>query len=383
MRPILDCDANATYSPDEQIRGVISSCLGSLGNPSSTHRGGQRARADIEEARATLRRVVGAGATDTVVFTSGATEANNMVIRGAARREGSLLSSALEHPCVLAPIAQFQREGRSVVLVQPDQNGVVSVGNVTRHVTPDTALVSIMLANNEVGTINPIQEIAQAVKRIAPNAIVHTDAAQALGKIPCSFSSLGVDAMTLSAHKIGGLSGVGALVLRHGVELEPLIRGGAQEGKLRGGTENVLGIKVLGKALEEIEREGSERFSRMSRIRDMFERRLADQVSDIEIHARSVSRLPNTSSVYIAGIRADDLVVAMDLEGILISSGAACSSGKPEPSHVLMAMGFDEDHARATIRVSFRADCDEVGVERLVGALRKAVVRMRSMPRAA
>ncbi len=383
MRPILDCDANATYSPDEQIRGVISSCLNSLGNPSSTHRGGQRARADIEEARATLRRVVGAGGADTVVFTSGATEANNMVIRGAAQRGGGLITSALEHPCVLAPVLQYQREGRSVVLVQPERDGLVSVESVVRHVTPETALVSIMLANNEVGSVNPIQEIAAAVRTIAPKAIVHTDAAQALGKIPCVFSLLGVDAMTLSAHKIGGLSGVGALVLRHGLELEPLIRGGAQEGKLRGGTENVLGINVFGKALELIEKEGSERFARMSHTRDLFETRLTAELSDVEFHARAVSRLPNTSSVYLAGIRADDLIVAMDLERILISSGAACSSGKPEPSHVLMAMGFDEEHTRSTIRVSFRADCDDAGVERLVASLSKAVTRMRSVPRAA
>ncbi len=383
MGPILDCDANATYSPDQQIRGVISSCLEALGNPSSMHRGGQRARAAIEEARATVRKVVGAGDHDTVVFTSGATEANNMVVQALAKRGGSLLASQIEHPCILGPLAQCERKGGKVVLVAPDRDGVVSVDVVRAAITSDTSLVSIMLANNEVGTINPITEIVAAVKAVAPQAIIHADAAQALGKIPCSMADLGVDALTVSAHKVGGLSGVGALILRRGIEMPALILGGPQEGKLRGGTENVLGIRVFGEVLSLLVREGDARRERMARVRDLFESSILRELSEVSIHGFDRARLPNTSSVYIAGVRADDLVVAMDLEGILISSGAACSSGKPEPSHVLLAMGYDEDHVRATIRVSFRADSEESDVKRLVASLVKAVSRMRAVSQAA
>lgn len=383
MGPVLDCDANATYSPDQQIRGVISACLEGLGNPSSMHRGGQRARAALEEARAILRKVVGAGEHDTVVFTSGATEANNMVVQAAAKQGGRLVASQIEHPCVLGPLAQCERHGAKVVLVAPDREGVVSVDAVRAAITPDTALVSIMLANNEVGTINPIAEIVAEVKAIAPQAIVHSDAAQALGKISCSMADLGVDALTVSAHKVGGLAGVGALILRKGLEVPALILGGPQEGKLRGGTENVLGIRVFGEVLKLLAREGDERRQRMARMRDLFEESILRELSDVSVHGLNRVRLPNTSNIYIGGVRADDLVVAMDLEGILISSGSACSSGKPEPSHVLLAMGYDEEHVRATIRVSFRADSEESDIRRLVESLVKAVSRMRAVTQAA
>jgi cysteine desulfurase len=347
------------------------------------HRGGQRARAALEEARAILRKVVGAGEHDTVVFTSGATEANNMVVQAAAKQGGRLVASQIEHPCVLGPLAQCERHGAKVVLVAPDREGVVSVDAVRAAITPDTALVSIMLANNEVGTINPIAEIVAEVKAIAPQAIVHSDAAQALGKISCSMADLGVDALTVSAHKVGGLAGVGALILRKGLEVPALILGGPQEGKLRGGTENVLGIRVFGEVLKLLAREGDERRQRMARMRDLFEESILRELSDVSVHGLNRVRLPNTSNIYIGGVRADDLVVAMDLEGILISSGSACSSGKPEPSHVLLAMGYDEEHVRATIRVSFRADSEESDIRRLVESLVKAVSRMRAVTQAA
>jgi cysteine desulfurase len=234
-----------------------------------------------------------------------------------------------------------------------------------------------------VGTINPIAEIVAEVKAIAPQAIVHSDAAQALGKISCSMADLGVDALTVSAHKVGGLAGVGALILRKGLEVPALILGGPQEGKLRGGTENVLGIRVFGEVLKLLAREGDERRQRMARMRDLFEESILRELSDVSVHGLNRVRLPNTSNIYIGGVRADDLVVAMDLEGILISSGSACSSGKPEPSHVLLAMGYDEEHVRATIRVSFRADSEESDIRRLVESLVKAVSRMRAVTQAA
>jgi cysteine desulfurase len=378
---IIDCDANATYAPDERIRGVISSCLESLGNPSSLHRGGQRARAAIEEARASVRRLVGAEEKDVIVFTSGATEANNTVVAAVSGVTGPIVSASTEHPCILQPLKRLASQGRTVVLVSPQSDGLITSESVAAAVTPDTALVSIMAANNETGVINPIAEIVTKVRAIAPRALIHTDGAQLLGKGAISMREMGVDLLTISAHKIGALSGVGALCIRDGVHLEPLILGGPQESKLRGGTENVLGISAFGAVADMIASELPARVESMRAARDAFEERLARAIPDVEFNGAHRDRLPNTSNVYIPGVRADDLIVAMDLERILISSGAACTSGKPEPSHVLLAMGQSEERTRGTIRVSFRADLSDDDGVRVVNALTNAVTRMRRMTR--
>ena len=376
---IIDCDANATYAPDERIRGVISSCLESLGNPSSLHRGGQRARAAIEEARASVKRLIGAGAQDTLVFTSGATEANNTVIAAVSHQNGPIVSASTEHPCILRPLRRLASRGRAVTFVSPNTEGVITADVVASAVTPDTALVSIMAANNETGVINPIAEIADRVRTIAPRALIHTDAAQLLGKVGVSMKELGVDLITISAHKIGALSGTGALCIRDGIQIEPLLLGGSQESKLRGGTENVLGIAVFGAVCDMVAADLPARYEVMKEVRDTFESLIARELPDVVINGARVPRLPNTSSLYIPGIRADDLIVAMDLERILISSGAACTSGKPEPSHVLMAMGQDEERTRSTVRVSFRTDLSLDIVPRVVSALANAVTRMRTV----
>lgn len=378
---IIDCDANATYAPDERIRGVISSCLESLGNPSSLHRGGQRARAAIEEARVSVRRLVGADEKDVVVFTSGATEANNTVVAAVSSATGPIVSASTEHPCILQPLKRLASQGRSVAFVSPHADGVITPESVAAAVTPETALVSIMSANNETGVINPIAAIVAKVRQIAPRALIHTDAAQLLGKGALSMREMGVDLLTISAHKLGALSGVGALCIRDGVHLEPLILGGPQESKLRGGTENVLGISVFGVVADMIAAELPARVESMRSARDSFEAHLARAIPDVEFNGVHLARLPNTSNVYIPGVRADDLIVAMDLERILISSGAACTSGKPEPSHVLLAMGQSEERTRATVRVSFRADLSQERCVRVVNALTNAVTRMRRMTR--
>ena len=373
---IIDCDANATYAPDERIRGVITSCLASLGNPSSLHRGGQRARAALEESRASILRLIGAGERDTVVFTSGATEANNTVINAVAHVTGPIVSASTEHPCILQPLKNLAAQGRAVILIAPDRHGRITPDVVRAALTPDTALVSIMAANNETGVINPIAEISKVVREVAPRALIHSDAAQLLGKGIVSMRALGIDLLTISAHKIGALSGTGALVIREGVHIEPLLRGGSQESKLRGGTENVLGISVFGAVADIIMADPQTPIEKMREARDVFEHQLLSELPFVEINGITCERLPNTSSVYIPGVRADDLIVAMDLEHILISSGAACTSGKPEPSHVLQAMGQDEERTRSTIRVSFRSDLTVDGVSRVVEALTQAVHRM-------
>lgn len=372
---IIDLDANATYSPPEEFQGVISRAWHRLGNPSSLHRGGQRARAELERAREAVRLLVGADKRDLVVFTSGATEANNAVV-GAGWR--SVAVSAVEHPCVLGPAKRVASMGGALCLLPVDSSGQVCPSVLRHSLAPTTELISIMAANNETGVENDIQALAKVAREVSPRALIHTDAAQVIGKRPISFSELDVDLLTISGHKFGSLSGVGALVIKDGVALRPLLLGGAQEHKARGGTENVLGIVSMGEAAQLVLETLSERQATMSALRDGFERSLARAVDGCEFNGQNSSRLPNTSSVYLPGVRGDDLVVALDLEGILVSSGAACSSGKPEPSHVLLAMGQSEDRVRSTIRVSFRADQALDCIPRVVDSIARVVTRMRS-----
>lgn len=376
----LDLDANATYAPSDSVKELVRAAWDRLGNPSSIHRGGQRAKAAVEEARELVRILVGANPRDSVVFTSGATEANNCVVKSVVKPGVLVVSSMIEHPCILEPL-RAAVVGKAVVrLAKPNQNGEVEPQAVLSHVEKNTRLVSVMAANNETGVVNEIANIVSETHLIAPDAMIHTDAAQIIGKMPFRFDQSGVDFLTLSGHKIGALAGVGALLIREGASFAPLLLGGPQEAKLRGGTENVLGIISLGAAAKEILDQGSERSSAMQRIRDIFEDELSAALPDCEINGRDAIRLPNTTSVYIPGVRADDLVVALDLEGICVSSGAACSSGKPEPSHVLMAMEQSEERVRATVRISFRA---EYGVDAKVLAralaerFRGIVARMR------
>jgi len=374
----LDLDANATYAADERIQVLIAQAMDTLGNPSSVHRAGQRARAAVEEARQSVRELVGAAAEDQIVFTSGATEANNTVVSAAAGlRSGHLVSTQIEHPSILAPLARAAQRGCEVRLVAPEPSGEILPEGVAKVLTSDTALVSVMMANNETGIINPVEEIARRARSLSPRALVHSDLSQIVGKQKFSFSELGIDIGTISGHKIGALSGVGALVLRRGIEVAPLVVGGSQEMKARGGTENVLGILSLGIAARMVSESINRRIVQMSALRDRCEEIILKGLPGCEVNGRGYMRLPNTSSIFVEGVRGDDLVVALDLEKILVSSGAACSSGKPEPSHVLLAMGQDEERVRSTIRVSFRADQYRQDAERAADALVRVVMRMR------
>jgi cysteine desulfurase len=375
---LIDCDANATYSPDSVGKELIRQALEVLGNPSSLHRGGQRAKVALEEARDSIRALVGLPTNSSrfkVIFTSGASEANNLVVASFARGDAHVVSSKVEHACVLMPLERASAHGAHVALVDPSRDGVVGVDQVLGAAQPHTALVSVMAANNEIGAINPIAEVAKAVRVKSPRAVIHTDAAQVLGKISWSMEESGVDCATLSGHKFGSLPGVGALIAREGVALSPIILGGSQEEKLRGGTENVLGIVHMGLVARRVLSELQGRTQRMAAVRDAFEARLREKVPQCSINALNSARLPNTSSVSLPGMVGDDLVVALDLLGILVSSGAACSSGKPEPSHVLLAMGQERQQVKATVRVSFRADQEpELGVQ-VADALAEVVAR--------
>ncbi len=367
-------DANANYSIIQEVSDFLRDLdLSRLGNPSSIHWRGQRARALVESARDSVRSLLRLEPKDQVIFTSGATEANNMAINSAlggkpAAGQG-FLATSIEHPCVLEYLNHLRGQGASVSLVGPDERGYFSSDDFLRAAPHSPSMAAIMLANNETGLVLPASEIFASLRAMYPHVALHGDAAQALGKMDIDFSSLGADTISISGHKIGALSGVGALIVRHGSKVEPLLRGGPQENRLRAGTENVIGIASFGIACDVARRTLDSRIRRMRYNRDFLRGRIERSVPSARFTlSQEIPCLPNTLSVRIPGVRADDFVVALDLIGIAASSGAACSSGKQLPSSVLLAMGIPDHEARETVRFSFEGD-KLPDIERLASAI--------------
>ncbi len=375
---IIDLDANATLTPSSALKRRLFLDEGIAGNPSAVHQLGQRTRALVERTRRSIRDFMRLSSEYQIIFTSGATEANNLAVHNGKAQGGTLLASSIEHPCILEPMLKIKRLGeREVVFIHPEASGAISTGSVLAALDADCSFVSIMLANNETGVVNDVAEISRAIRARYPGVIIHTDASQVLGRLEVDFPNLAVDMITISGHKFGAFTGIGALIARPGFSVSPLIVGGSQESKLRGGTENVTGILSMGLAVEELQDSGNERIRRSEELRDRFETEILPLLGGISIQGKNSVRLANTSNVSIHGVRADDLVVALDLEGILISTGAACSSGKIDPSHVLLAMGLSEEQARSTIRVSFRGDESPEVLCKLAETMPRLVKTMR------
>ncbi|HAA92882.1 MAG TPA: hypothetical protein DCE33_10575, partial [Rhodospirillaceae bacterium] len=339
---------NASAPITSDAKDAVTAALDVTGNPSSVHAEGRKARSIVEDARHKLARLIGASA-ENIVFTSGATEANNLALRGSGCRR--ILVSSVEHPSVL-------QSSKVVETIDVDCAGCVVPETLERLLAENDgpALVSVMLANNETGVIQPVRELASIAH--AHGSLVHCDAVQAPGRIPVDMRELGVDMMTLSAHKIGGPKGVGALVLAPGIDVEGIITGGGQERGRRGGTENISAIAGFGAAavcadtaLGNIEK--------VRARRDKMERELVSRVPEAIIHGAKASRLANTSSVGVEGALAETQVIALDLAGFAISAGSACSSGKVTPSHVLTAMGLSQEAAASAIRVSIGTETTE------------------------
>lgn len=343
-------DHNATTPIDPIVLEVMLPFLRErFGNASSRHEYGRQARQAIDEARQQVAEAVNAHPTE-VLFTGGGSEANNLFIKGAAgaSRPGLIGFSAVEHPCVAAPALQLCRRGWDVRALEVDSSGVVDEGGFARFVDERPVFASVMLANNESGVIQPVKRFAAAMKKAG--GWLHTDAVQAFGKVALDFRALGVNAMTISSHKIYGPLGAGALVVDKRVDLEPLIAGGGQERGLRSGTENVAAIVGFGKACELATQRLSDDSVRIERLRARLEAGLVGR--DVKIYSSAVDRLPGTSFFSVAGIDGETLVGKLDRAGFAVASGSACSSANPKPSSTLMAMGVDELSARGAIRVS-------------------------------
>ncbi len=379
-------DHNATTPLAPEVLETMVSCLGQVyGNASSIHYFGQAAKQRLEQARRELASLIHAHPTD-VVFTSGGTEADNMAVLGVVRARASeaarhVISTAIEHPAVLAACGQLEREGVAVTRLRVGSSGVVSPDDLRRALRPETVLISVMHANNELGTIQPIAEIS----RIARDAEVplHVDGVQALGKIPVDVNELGVDLYSLSGHKIYAPKGVGALYVRKGTRLAPVAYGGHHERDRRPGTENVPGIAALGAAATLAGRSLAADQERLAALRDKLENAVLERiggaggVGGVGINGSRWNRTPNTSNLYFDGIDGEALVIALDLRGFAVSTGSACSSGAITPSHVLTAIGLSSERARARMRFSLGRSYTAAQVDALVEALELSVAHLR------
>lgn len=360
-------DWNATTPLDAGVREAMLPWLEArFGNASSRHEYGRQARAAIDEARAKVAAAVGAHQTE-VIFTSGGSEANNLFLKGAAAnvKAGLVAVSSIEHPCVREPAKQLRRAGWIMREISVDGAGCIDADDWRDTLAARPTLVSVMLANNETGVLQDVAALAREAR--AGGAWFHTDAVQALGKVEVDFRALGVNALTLSAHKIGGPLGAGALVVDKRVELAPLIAGGGQERGLRSGTENVAAIVGFGAACERAVGRRTEEAKRLAELRDRIETALPELGA--RIFSAGAPRLPNTTFFAFAGIEGETLVGKLDRAGFACASGSACSSANPEPSHTLLAMGIEPEFARGAVRVSLGRDTTADEVERFVATL--------------
>lgn len=370
-------DHNATTPLDERVLAAMLPFLREqYGNASSRHEFGTQARQAVERAREQVAGLVGVRAPQ-VVFTSGGTESNNAFIKGAAGmlRPSQIVISAIEHPCVAKPAAELARAGWKLRKLATDSDGVVSVDDAGRALGEPTGMVSVMLANNETGVLQNVAAIGERAR--SAGAWMHSDAVQALGKIAIDFSALNVHAMTLSAHKIYGPKGVGALVLDKRIELKPLLSGGGHEQGLRSGTENVAGIVGFGAACELAASRLRELGPRLAGLRDQFERGLGGLGATV--FGAGAARIPNTSYFALEGIDGETLVVELDKAGFAVASGAACSSASTEPSATLLAMGVAPEVARGAVRVSVGAANTPAEIDAFLAALAKTAQRLRQL----
>ncbi len=382
-RVYLDHAATTPVHP-EVAAAMAEVMTAAWGNPSSQHAFGREAKERLELARDAVAALVGCDPAE-VVFTSGGTEADNLAVLGAARylrqagRGNHLVVSAVEHHAVLDACRHLERhEGFRLTVVPVDEDGRVRPEEFERCLEPGTVLASVMLANNEMGAIQPVAELAELARR--RGVLFHTDAVQAVGQIPVDMRALGVDMLSLSAHKFYGPKGAGALCVRRGLRLDPLLFGGSQERRRRPGTENVPGIVGMGAAAELARRELAERAERLRRLRDRFLAGLRERVPGLLLNGPEGShRLPGNVNVSILGVDAEAALINLDLKGVAASSGSACAAGSQEPSHVILALGRTADEARGALRFSFGRDNADEDVDYVLEVLPPIVERIRRL----
>jgi cysteine desulfurase len=372
-------DHNATTPIAPEVLETLVACMGQVyGNASSIHYFGQSAKQRLEAARRQVALLIHADPRE-IVFTSGGTESDNLAILGAVRAAESprrhVVTCAIEHPAVLMTMKQLQREGVDVTALRVGASGIVNPDDVRSALRPETVLISIMHANNELGTLQPIAEVAQIAH--AAGVPLHVDGVQALGKVPVDVQALGVDLYTMSGHKLYAPKGVGALYVRKRTRLAPIAFGGHHERDRRPGTENVPGIAAFGAAAELAGTRLSEEAEQLASLRDRLENIILDRIPGTGINGSRRYRTPNTSNIYFDGVDGEAMVIALDLRGFAVSTGAACSSGALTPSHVLTAIGLTDDRARASMRFSLGRGNTVEQVDALAEAVGASVAHLR------
>jgi cysteine desulfurase len=384
MRVYFDYNATTPLSPGV-VDAVTRASRDVFGNASSVHHFGQQAKALLDDARTAIAALI-AGDPSEVVFTSGGTEADNFAIRGAAdaleptgRRH--LIASAIEHEAVLNTLKALGRRGWRTTLLSPGESGILSPDRLRDAMTPDTALVSVMHANNEVGTIQPVAALAPIAHQ--HGALMHTDAVQSVGKIPVDVRALGVDLLSLSAHKFNGPKGAGILWIKRGTRLQPTMTGGKHERNRRAGTENVAAIAGLGVAATLAKEKLAAEAARVAALRDRLEAGILASVPGTTVNGARDLRVPNTTNISFDRVEAESLLIALDLEGVAVSTGSACSSGTLEPSHVLKAMGLSSHRTQNSLRFSLGMFSTDAEVEYVVSVLPRLVDKLRSLNRKA
>ncbi|HEV8135879.1 MAG TPA: cysteine desulfurase family protein [Pyrinomonadaceae bacterium] len=380
-------DHSATTPVDERVAAAMSRSLAeTFGNASSVHTFGQKARSAVDRARREVAALIGARQNE-IVFVSGGTEANNLAIRGlseaAAQYGRHLVTSAIEHPSVRGVCDRLEKEGWDVTRLPVYDNGIVKIDDVRQALRADTVLVTAMLANNEIGTIQPVKEIGRLIRERRNSGRkslwFHTDAVQAAGRLEIDVDELGCDLLSLSGHKLYAPKGIGALYVRKGVRLVEQNVGGHQERERRGGTENVPGIVAFGEAARIAGEEFQKRNDHVKSLRDRFEAAVETRISEIVINGDRHQRLPHLTNISFRFIEGEGLLINLDMNGIAVSTGSACSSGTLEPSPVIRALGRNDELARGSIRFSFGKDNSEADVDYVVEVLVEVVERLREL----
>ena len=371
-------DNNATTPLLPEVFAAMRPYFGErFGNASSIHHHGQQTRAAVEDARESVADLLGCTATE-IVFTSGGTESDNLAVAGWVAAGDHVITSSIEHHAVLHACKHLEKIGCEVTILPVDGRGLIDPADVRRALRSSTKLISVMMANNETGVLEPVDEIGKIANEA--KILFHTDAVQAAAKVPIDVRRIGCDALSISGHKIHGPQGVGALYVKKGTRIQPLFHGGRHERSRRAGTENVPGIVALGKAAQ-LARESLDRgdAKTMAAMRDRLEQGILAQVDEVAVNGSGAARVPNTSNIRFDHIEGESLVIALDLKGLAVSTGAACSSGAIEPSHVLIAMGLRPDQARSSIRLSLGKQTTDSEIDLALSLVPETVARLRTI----
>lgn len=378
-RIYLDYAATTPVHPDV-LKAMLPYFSEVYGNPSSIHACGQEAKAAIERARTCVAKLIGAGEEE-ICFTSGGTEADNFALSGvafASQKKGNhIITTAIEHHAVLETCKSLEKTGFKVTYLPVDEYGMVAPADVKKAITAETILISVMHANNEVGTIQPLAEIGKTAREAG--VLFHTDAVQTVGHIPADVNALGVDLLSMSAHKLYGTKGVGALYIRNGTPITPFMRGGGQEREQRAGTENVPGIVGFGRAAEMALEEMNEEAGRLTALRDEFIAGLQRRIEGIRLNGHPVKRLPNNINISVAYVEGESMLLNLDMKGICASTGSACSSGNLEASHVLLATGCSHEEAHGSLRFTLGKWTTSADVEKVLDILPPIVKKLRAI----